>query len=259
MKIGEFTDRIEKRIPRAWAEEWDNPGLSVGCADDEVTRVAVALDATEDTVARAADSGCQMLFTHHPAIFRALKSLRAENPVSMPLLAAVRRGVALYAAHTNWDSSPEGVNVILAEALGISVEGPIEPPRCGNGAFGIGVVGSFAAPVTMEELLALLKERWRVVNAVGYGAERTVSRAAIGGGACGDMWSAACEKGADVFITADISYHFRNDALCSGMGMVACDHGEMERASLPALAKIIEETTGLETAILHEEPVRRIH
>ena len=135
----------------------------------------------------------------------------------------------------------------------------LEPPQVKDGSFGIGAVGTFASPVSMTECLQLLARRWRLVNFVGFGgSSRMISKVAVGGGACGGMWRRAFDLGADVFITADIAYHDRNDALSMGLNLISTDHGEMERVALPALKKVVEEETGLETVLLKEVPTERI-
>lgn len=260
MKLGDIVKRIEKRISLSWAESWDNPGLAVGdpCAD--VSRIALALDAAPEVVEAAALAGCGMLVTHHPIIFRPMKSIVFNAPAPRTVALAIQRGVALYSAHTNWDSSPEGVNVSLARALELADAAPLAAPAVKNGAWGMGAVGSFMAPIAIEDCLSLLRERWRLSTCTGYGdAGRLVSRVALGGGACGDMWPLAVEAGADLFITSDVSYHHRNDALNMGLNLIVTDHGETERVSLPALAAMIEEVSGLPVEILDEPPLRRIN
>lgn len=54
---------IESRIPREWAEDWDNVGLVIGDGDRDVSRIVVALDATPDVIEGAA-AGSAMLVVH---------------------------------------------------------------------------------------------------------------------------------------------------------------------------------------------------
>ena len=257
MKLNEFIAAIECRIPKCWAEEWDNPGLAYGDETAEISRVAVALDATEDTVSRAATAGCQLLFTHHPLIFRPLKHIYESVPPQKTLITAIQKNIALYAAHTNWDASPEGVNVILAEKLGLKNIARLEIPSA-EGSFGIGAVGNFENQTTVKEIAEFLREAWgcRYLTLFG-GADRKISRVALGGGACGSMWQLALERKAELFITADISYHDRNEALYKGLSLIIADHGEMERAPLAKLCDVIREQTSVEVVQLPEEYVER--
>lgn len=261
MRLADVTAKLERRVPRVWAEEWDNTGLAVGCPESGVSKIAVALDITEDTVGRAADAGCQLLVSHHPVIFHAMKNLIFENPGPKAIGQAIRRNVALYSAHTNWDSSEEGVNFCLADSLGLSGVRPLVLPKNGNGAWGLGAIGDFdfVNEIRLADCMNLAKERWRLSSCTAFGDEsKPVRRVAVGGGSCSDFWPDALKAGADVFITSDVPYHHRNDSLSMGLSLIVADHGEMERVSLTALKALIAEETGLEVVLLKEEPVKRL-
>jgi dinuclear metal center YbgI/SA1388 family protein len=259
MRLSNLVSAFEKRVPRTWAEPWDNPGLSVGDPCAEITRAALALDVTEDTVAKAAAHDCQILITHHPILFHPMKNLVFHMPGPKAIGLAVRKGVALYAAHTNWDSSPEGVNFCLARALGLTEIEPLVLPERANGAWGLGAIGNFSAATSLAPCMQQIRERWRLSACTGFGDESAeIRRVAVGGGACGDFWPQAIEMGAELFVTSDIAYHHRNDARSMGLSLVQCDHGEMERVSLPALKALIEEETGIGTVLLREEPAHGI-
>lgn len=252
MKLYEIVEAIEKRVPKEWAEPWDNPGLLVGERGAEVEKIAVALDASPRTVALAAERGCGLLVTHHPIIFRPVKSIVDDCHAGRTLLAAVKSGVALYAAHTNWDSSPEGVNFVLASELDLKNIEPLVPSQ--SGAWGLGAVGDLPRAVHFSALGELLRERWNLPSLSLYGnPKRCVRRVALGGGACMDFWPDALALGVQCFITADVSYHPREEAAEAGLCIAACDHGEMERVSLPALAALVAEQTGLPVTIVDGE------
>lgn len=259
MKVGEIAARIEKRIPLEWAEEWDKPGLSVGDIQDEAAKIAMALDVSCESVERAAAAGCQLLVTHHPAIFRPFGTVLYGVPAQKAVALALKNGIALYAAHTNWDVSPEGVNVRLAEALDLAETEPLQKPAVRNGSWGLGAIGSLIAPLSTKECMELLTERWHLTDLRAYGdPERRIRKIALGGGACADLWPLAKEAGADVFITSDARYNERNDALSAGLNMIITDHGETERVALPALESVVEAVSGLEVETLEESGPRRI-
>lgn len=259
MRLVELISKVERRVPRTWAEEWDNPGLTIGDPECSVDKIALALDVTDDTVRCAALAGCQLLVTHHPIIFCAFKNLIFNAPGPKAIRLAIENRVSLYAAHTNWDSSHEGVNFCLAETLGLGDIKPLIPAQRGDGAWGVGTVGNLMSAVKLYGCMHLIKERWRLSSCVGFGDEtRLIKRVAIGGGSCADLWAQALVAGADVFITADVPYHHRNDSLAMGLPLIVADHGEMERVSLTALKVLIEDETGLETVILWEEPIKRL-
>ena len=259
MKLCDIERKIGNRIPLAWAEDWDNCGLSVGDPSQNILRIALALDFTEDTVNLAISKKCQLLFTHHPAIFHPMKSIILYKPTPRAIALAIKNEIAVYSSHTNWDSSPEGVNFCLADKLELIDIKPLLRPTISNGAWGLGAVGELTSAIDMNDCLRMLKGRWHVSSCIGYGeVSRKIKKIAIGGGSCGNMWQDAVKANADVFITSDVTYHQRQDLLGMGLNLTITDHGEMERVSLPTLSEIIEKETFLPVVILEETPVKQI-
>ena len=121
MLIREVTDVIERFAPLAWQESYDNAGLIVGRPDDEVHRALLAVDVTDEVMAEAEREGCDMVITHHPIVFHALKRFNSADQVQRCVERAIRGGIALYACHTNLDSAPGGMSWRLAEMLGVHV------------------------------------------------------------------------------------------------------------------------------------------
>lgn len=79
MKCSEVMAKLEELSPRSFAESWDNVGLLVGSRDKEVESVMIALDATDAVIDQAVLAGADMLLTHHPMIFSAMKRITAED------------------------------------------------------------------------------------------------------------------------------------------------------------------------------------
>ena len=74
-KIRQIVDALETLAPLAYQEDYDNAGLQVGLIDDEVTGVLLCLDITEEIVSEAISKGCNLVVSHHPLIFKPLKSV----------------------------------------------------------------------------------------------------------------------------------------------------------------------------------------
>ncbi|EFQ23630.1 protein of unknown function DUF34 [Aminomonas paucivorans DSM 12260] len=256
VRIDEWVRRVEASLPPSWCASWDNAGLLVARRGGELARVAVALEATPETVEAAHLRGCGLLAVHHPILFRPLRRILYPSPQADPLLAAVAGDVAIYAAHTNWDVSPEGTNVCLARKLGLENLVPLELQP---GAWGLGALGSLPAPVSGMEVLRSLSRLWGVTWVRGLGGlDRPVSRVALCGGSGGDLWEEARAQGAELFLTADMGYHLQLDAVRSGLALGVLDHGEMERASMEGFARFLENRGGLPVSLLVEpqDPAR---
>ncbi|MDR2562879.1 MAG: Nif3-like dinuclear metal center hexameric protein [Prevotellaceae bacterium] len=120
MKIRDLVTEIERLAPPAYQEDYDNAGLIVGCAEREIEACLLCFDVDEKTVDEAAERGAGLIVSHHPAIFGGLKRLTGRTPTERTVEKAIRRNVALYAAHTNLDSVAGGVSARLAEKLGLT-------------------------------------------------------------------------------------------------------------------------------------------
>lgn len=122
MKIHYIIQAIEELAPRYLQESWDNSGLQVGLppeADGECTGVLICLDVTPEIIREAVDKGCNLVLSHHPLIFKGLKSLAGNTLTEQAVAEAVRSGVAVYSAHTSLDSATGGISHEMALMLGV--------------------------------------------------------------------------------------------------------------------------------------------
>ena len=119
--VGDIYNYIDKFAPFKSCAEWDNVGLLVGDRSKTVKRAAIALDITPHNVMQAAESGCNLIISHHPVIFHPIKSL---NSYSAPYLLA-KHGISAICAHTNLDAAAGGVNDVLANIIGLRDVRPI--------------------------------------------------------------------------------------------------------------------------------------
>ena len=224
MKIKEITDVIERFAPLGWQESYDNAGLVVGRSDDEVHRALLAVDVTEEVLDEAEAQGCDLIITHHPIIFHALKRFNSADPVQRCVERAIRSRIALYACHTNLDSAPGGMSWRLADMLGIGDLQLLQPSPVEG--VGFGVVGCLPQAVEPLAYLRTVRER------LGCGAIRysdiaipAVRRVALCTGAGASLIGDALRAGADLYITADLKY---NDFMTPDKRLVVADVGHFE-------------------------------
>lgn len=154
MRVRELLERVGEVAPFSLAADWDNVGLMIGDPDLEVRRLGVALDALPETLDEAADRGCEALLTHHPLFFAPIKSLDLSHGPGRVVRTAVQRGMAVLAAHTNWDSAEGGVSWELARLLGLNGTSVLDPLS------GLGVCGTLPEPLPAAEVLVRIKRAW---------------------------------------------------------------------------------------------------
>ncbi|MGW4481276.1 Nif3-like dinuclear metal center hexameric protein [Rhodococcus triatomae] len=125
--LSEVISALEEAYPPSLAHGWDSVGLVCGDPADQVEKVVIAVDATAAVVDEALAAGAQLLLVHHPLLLRGVDTVGAHTPKGALLHRLIRGGCALYTAHTNADSADPGVSDALAEAVGVTVTGPLDP------------------------------------------------------------------------------------------------------------------------------------
>lgn len=111
---------MESWAPRSLAESWDHPGLQVGDPRRRVTKVLISLDLTEENVDLAVREGAEMVISHHPFLFKAIRELDLRTYKGRVIEKLVKHDILSFAAHTNLDTAKGGVNDALAAALSLS-------------------------------------------------------------------------------------------------------------------------------------------
>lgn len=226
MKLREIAEAIERFAPLALQEDYDNAGLVVGNPDAEVHRALLAVDVTEEVLAEAEREGCDLIVTHHPLIFHPLRRLNEADYVQRCVARAVRSGIALYACHTNLDSTPGGMSWRLAAELGLQELQLLEPsPGKGEGV-GFGVTGRLPEAVPTLEFLRMVAQRLRV-GAIRHSdvVSERVRHVAVCTGAGASLMGEAMASGAELYLTADLRY---NDFMTPSGRMTVADIGHFE-------------------------------
>lgn len=118
--LRDVLDALERIAPTELAAPWDNVGLQIGDPAAPVSRAVVALDRSRDALAFAHETGAELLLTHHPLFFSPPKRLDLSRGEGRFVAEAIGAGIAVVAAHTNWDNALDGLNDALARALGLA-------------------------------------------------------------------------------------------------------------------------------------------
>lgn len=126
IKTSDIVGIINKMAPASLAEAWDNSGLQVGDPAAEVRRIMVALDPAPDVINSAIASSCQLLVTHHPLIFKSLKTISTATPQGNLIHTAIKGGLSIVSMHTNYDTATGGLNDLLARKIGLTECAPLQ-------------------------------------------------------------------------------------------------------------------------------------
>ena len=206
MKVGDITAVLEAFAPLHIQESWDNSGLIIGSPEDEVHGVLVGFDCTRALIDEAVEKGCDMVVTHHPLIFKGVRRIDSKDPVGAAIMQAIRSGVAVYAAHTTADKVIAGVSGAMARRL--ELKNVTIMVHEADGTIGLGCMGDLPRPMTGQEALRYVQEKFglKVIKS-SKPLETPITKVALLGGSGGGEIPQAQAKGAQLYITADISYH----------------------------------------------------
>lgn len=229
MKLKEIIGIIETLAPLVHQDEWDNSGLQVTTAiDAEIGSVLVCLDVTEEVVDEAIASGAGLIVSHHPLIFKGLRTVAGMTYQERCVIKALQNGISIYSAHTSLDNSFRGVNHKIASVLGLinlkwldSLEDAV------SGTKGSGLIGDLPEAVAAEEFLSSVKDKFGV-SALMHSVPSTdlIRKVALCGGSGAFLLGNAVAAGADCFISGEFHYH---DYFDPGTMLVELGHYESEQ------------------------------
>ena len=235
LPLSTICEYLESVAPLDLAEEWDNVGLLLGDADASIQRVMTCLTLTPDVADEAVTRQAELVVSHHPILFRSVKSLTTKSPDGAMLLKLIQSGVTVFSPHTAFDSAIAGINQQLAALLGL---GNIAPLRAGSdGATGSGRIGDLPATVSLNEFCQRVVVSLGITSTQFVGHPNSeVSRVGIACGAAGEYLQDACQAGCDLFLTGEARFHSCLEARSLGIAMVLPGHYATERFACEALA-----------------------
>ena len=208
MKIKEVLSALERFAPLPLQESWDNAGLQVGLTETEVSGALLCLDVNERIVDEAIMKGCNLIVSHHPLLFRGLKTISDLTDVQRTVMKVIENHLCVISMHTNMDNAKGGVNYRIAEKLGLSDVRFFASKQVDGIEAGSGVTGLLPEPMAADDFVLAVKKAFGVECAMcNELLRRPVRQVAICGGAGDFLLDEALKTGADAFITGEMHYH----------------------------------------------------
>ncbi len=218
MTVRTLYEKLCERIPEELREDWDNDGLMCSSDDSvEVKRALVTLDVTEDIVDYAISHNIDLIVSHHPLIFRPLKSVTEESHVSRKVIKLIKNDISVMSFHTRADKVEGGVNDTLADILGIKNAVPF-----GEGL--LGRIGMLEEELNMEDFSYLLKGLLDCDGVKVSDACIPIQKVAVVGGDGKSYVEAALRAGADTFVSGRIGYNVMAEAGEMGINLIEAGH-----------------------------------
>lgn len=208
MHLSGILEWLEQIAPGSLQESYDNSGLMIGSYNDEIEKILVCLDINEEAMEYALNEGVQMIISHHPGIFKAIKVFSPDSQEGAILYKAILNGLAVYSLHTNYDSVEGGLTDCLAKNLGLEQVTVIKPYHL-NDQHGLGRIGQYPAPILQEVFVELIKELLNIssIKSAGKAPDKIQKIALYNGSYDRTILPELIKLRPDVVLTGDLKYH----------------------------------------------------
>lgn len=221
--VRDFFEYINSIAPIDTQESWDNSGMLVGDMNAEVRKAVVVLDIDMWAVGKAKELGANLIVSHHPVIFSAMKSF-TKGSVPFELAS---NSINAICCHTPLDIADGGTNDALADLLGFNVYKGENP------------ILRFAdiEKTDAQSVADLLAEKLGTTVRFADSGKSIEKVAICTGGGASLMWEAGK---IDAFITGDAKHNDFLDAVSAGISLFAAGHHETEIPVVPVVAQKIQ-------------------
>lgn len=125
VKMNQLLQMINNIVPEKLAEKWDNGGVQIDTGKNEIDKILISMEITDEVVAEAIDKKADMIITHHPFIFSPIKSIQ-KDWTGTTIVKLIQNNISVYTSHTSFDSVIGGNNDFLANLLSIQGLSTIE-------------------------------------------------------------------------------------------------------------------------------------
>lgn len=239
MKAKYIIEMLDKWIDPTLIDTWDNTGFQIGSEEKDVTKALISLDLDKRVLDYAISRSYDMIITHHPIIFKPLKSIITNNPKENIIYELIKNQIVVYNAHTNLDTVEGGVSEELAKVLGLTKTFTLFSR--GIGSLGYGKVG-LIPEIKLTDYADYIKDKLKISHLTIYGdLDKTVKKVAVCGGAGAEFIPDAYKNDADVYITGDIKYHEAQLADEYGLTLIDIGHFHSEKVILPVIKEYLND------------------
>lgn len=246
MKCDYIIKKLEQIFPTSAAESWDNVGFLLGRREKEITTIFIALDATDEVIDEAIESGADMILTHHPLVFSPLQRVNTDDFISSRVVRILQNDICYYAMHTNFDvlamAEAAAEELGLEETQILSKTTVVKRSDGEELEAGIGKTGRIHQVMSLREYAEYVKEVFRLEYVNVYGdLEMPVEVVAICPGSGKSVIHDVEEKKVDVFVTGDVDHHMGIDFCAQGIGVIDAGHYGIEKIFVPYMKDYIKQ------------------
>lgn len=245
MLLNELRDYNANLLQTGLFEDYCPNGLQVeGRA--EVRRIATGVTASQYVLDEAIAWGADAILVHHGYFWRnedaAITGIKKRRIARL-----LRDDISLLAYHLPLDAHPGlGNNTQLGKLLGLAEQGRF-------GEQNIACFGALEQPRTLAQFAQQIAHGLQRVPQVIGDSAKTIQEVAWCSGGAQSYFEAAIARGADAYITGEISEQSFHLAQESGVAFIAAGHHATERHGIRALGEHLAARFGLEQRFFDQD------
>lgn len=237
MTINELSKYMNEMIPRELSCSWDNDGLMCCPNPDRVVKKALfTMDVTPEAIDHAIEGGYDVILSHHPLIFRGVKTLSGDFGIPARLIKLIKNDIAVMSYHTRFDAVDGGVNDALADVFELT---DVEKIECEG--IELMRVGYLPEELDIEHFVAVVSAKLGCEHLNYATNSGKVHKLALVGGGGGSYIREAAASGADTYLSGEIGYHNLTDCKDYRINLVEAGHYFTERIALYNLSRFVTE------------------
>lgn len=245
LKVADVEKIMNSFAPKELKENYDNVGLMVGSLNSDVNNILFSLDCTISVIDEAIAKSCNLIFAHHPLLFKKPENITEETLLGRKIIKLIKNDINVYSSHTNLDSTAGGLNDILVHLLGYESYCIIEPSNSNANSFGnmgIGRMVEISEGILFSKLINNVKNVLKA-DSIRYSGDenKVIHKLAVINGSGTDYFSKAALLGADCILTGDTTYHYVSDFNELEIGIIDAGHFNTEWPGLIKFSNIFEE------------------
>ncbi|MCR8699376.1 Nif3-like dinuclear metal center hexameric protein [Campylobacter ureolyticus] len=222
MKIAEIYKILDEIAPFEAQESWDNSGLLLGNMDDEFDKIYASIDLDSNLIQKIEKNS--LVITHHPLIFKGLKSLNPSVYPSNLIYEIIKKDIKLISMHTNFDKFVLN-QFVASEILGYKITEIRD------------FLVFFEVNKIFDEFAKEIKQKLKISNLRVVKASEFIKIATLCTGSGVDLLGSFKS---DCFLTGDIKYHSALESLENKISLIDINHFESEAYFGQSLAKNLQ-------------------
>ncbi len=248
MKKEELIEYIEKSAPLNIQATWDCSGVQIESIKSEFTHLAVMLDPCKQSIEKALEINADFILAHHP-LSMAPYRLNVHSPFFQVVKMLLNNNIFLYSAHTSLDSAYGFFASWLSEDLGLTNCQELDEVEH------FGAIGSTKNPMSVHDVIAQLQKSMPFVSKKDFRLsaynDKPIGKIAFCFGSGSSLYEIAKQKGADIFITGDVKYHFALDVQQNEQAMLLdVGHFCLEEEMMRRFAKYLEKQLPIKVSFI---------